>query len=185
MQTKKSVCISNGQENMSCPHCGKVMQTVEYYTARPINQEVRQQNYNTQQIITTYTDVNHHWGNLCLSCAYENEKKKRTFGLILLMGGGVLSFGSMMIGLVLSSIAQSKGGNVGASLMLPMALMCIFLILAVFGIAIFSEVNALQPKRVRSKEQLYALFEKCIKKEVPQSGIVYLSPWLAAQLKKK
>jgi hypothetical protein len=185
MTANKKVCISDGNENVFCPNCGKVMPTVEYFTAKPISQEVRQQNYNTQQIITTYTDIVHHFGNICLSCAYDNEKKKRTIGLILLIGGGILSFGSMLTGLVLSTLAQNNGGDVGAALGLPMALMCVFLILAVFGIAIFLGAESLRPNRIRSKEQLYVLFERCIKKEAPQAGIVYLSPWLAAQLKNK
>ena len=185
MTANKKVCISDGNDNAFCPNCGKVMQNVEYFTAKPINQEVRQQNYNSQQIITTYTNIVHHLGNICLSCAYDNEKKKCTIGLILFIGGGILSFGSMLTGLVLSTLAQNNGGDVGATLGLPMALMCVFLILAVFGIAIFLGSDSLRPNRIRSKEQLYALFERCIKKETQRIGIVYLSPWLAAQLKKK
>ena len=184
MSTKKKVCLSDGNENSLCPNCGKPMKPVDYYTAKVLKQEETSRDLNTRTVVTSYTDVVHHTGNICLSCAHEEQKKNRTAGLVMLIGGSVASMAAMMTGLVRSTIAENNGGDVGAVLGLPMALMCIFLVLAIIGLCVYVGSNAYNPKRRYSPDQLFLIFSKRMYKESLQVGIVYLSPLQVKQMKK-
>jgi hypothetical protein len=181
----KKTCISTGNENVNCPNCGKEYHAVEYYTARPIQQETVRQDLYTNKIITTYTDVNRHFGKICLSCAYENEKSKRIVGLVLLIVGGAGSAIAMVTGLIQSNIAEARGENIGAAMGTSMALMGVLVIVGVIGLSVFVGANALRNLKAWDQEGLNSLFVRYVKKESPQSGIMYLSPGLAAQLKIK
>ena len=185
MVNRKKVCVSNGSENLSCSTCGRVMKTIDYYTAKVLKREETGRDLSTRTIVTSYTDVAHHTGNICLFCAHEEQKKKRTTGLVMLVGGAILSMAAMMTGLVLSAIAEGDGGDVGAVLGLPMALMCIFLVLAIIGLCIYGEANVYNPRRKFSQDQLFLNFSKRMEKENLQVGIVYLSPLQVMQMKKK
>ena len=184
MTHNKKYCFSDGQENASCPNCGRSMKTIDYYTARPLRQEERPRDLNTKTVITTYTDISHRQGNICFFCAHENMKNKRIAGLILLIVSGVASGVSMLAGLVLSTIAQNNGQDVGAALGLPMALMCIFLVLAIIGLCVFLGSNSYNPNRNYNQDQLFLLFTKSAYKEYPLGGLVYLAPWQVKQMRK-
>ncbi len=171
-------------ENSICPNCGLPLQLVDYYTARPLCQEEIGRNYDSRTIQITYTDVNPHVASVCLSCARDNTRGSHSAGLALLIGGGLISMTAMMVGLVRSTLAQQVGGDVGAALGLPMALMCIFIIVAVVGLCIFLGSNSFDPRRKYSPEQLFLLFQKIIQKENPLSGVVILSPAQVKQMKR-
>jgi hypothetical protein len=181
---KKKIWFSDGADGAKCPNCGHAMKAVEYYSARPVQREVVQQ-LSTQQIITTYQDVTRHIGNICLFCAHDNEKGKRTAGLALLVTGAAGSALAMLAGLIRARVAEVNGGNVGAAMTPAMFLMILLLIIGIIGLAIFLEGNAFRNNRVYDQDKLFPLFIKKMYQESNQSGLVYLSPWQAAQLKKK
>lgn len=181
----QKACILNGSEEAVCPNCGRTMQKVEYYTARPIRQSAAQRSWDTKIVTTTYTDVNPHIGNICLVCANENEKSKRIAGLIMMIAGGFGSFAAMLTGLVLSTLAESQGGDVGAALGTPMVLMCGLLVLAVIGLVLFLGSNSYRSVRSNDKDKLFLLFLQYIKSNGMQSsGVVYLNPRQAARMRK-
>ena len=184
MRNVKKTCITDTINNTACPHCGKTMHSVEYYTAKPIQQQVVQRDLNTNTVITIYTDVCRHLGGICLACTYESEKNKRRAGLILFIAASVGGFISMVAALILSTAAQVHGENIGAAMGAPMGLMCVFLILAVIGLCIFVGARAFRSNRLFTPDVLYLLFIKQMRKEYTKIGIVYLSPHLAAQLKR-
>jgi hypothetical protein len=184
MKTPKKACFINGIENSICPNCGRPLQTVDYYTAQPLRQEEVGRNYNSRTVVTTYTNVNPHMAQICLSCAHENARGSRIAGLVLMIGGGMISMISMIAGLVRSTLAQNSGGNVGAALGLPMALMCVFVIVAIVGLCMLVGSNALVPGRKYSQDQLFHMFIKTIQKESPQYGVVFLSPMQVKQMKR-
>lgn len=159
------------------------METVDYYTARPLRKEERPQDWNTKTVITTYTDISHHLGNICFFCAHENMKKNRIAGLVLMIVSGIASGISMLAGLVLSTIAQNNGQDVGAALGLPMALMCVFLVLAIISLCIFLGSNSFNPNRNYNQNQLFQVFTKSAYKEYPLGGFVYLAPWQVKQMR--
>ena len=182
--TPTKCCYPNGHENDLCPNCGQPMPTVDYYTARPLRQEEIQRDINSKTVITTYTDVSPHQGVICLRCVREHNKTKRAAGLLLLLGGGSACSISMLVGLVLSNLAQSSGGDVGASLGLPMALMCIFFLLAIVGLALFRGSTSLDPSRNYTQDQLFPIFFERLRKEYPPIRVVYLSPQQVNQMKR-
>ena len=184
MATRKQACFPNGMVNSICPNCGLPLQPVKYYTARPLRQEEIGRNYDSRTIQITYTDINPHVAYVCLSCLRENAAGSRSAGLALLIGGGLISMTSMMVGLVRSTLVQQAGGDVGAVLGLPMALMCVFLIVAIAGLCLFAGSNAVNPARRYSQEQLFQMFIKIIQKESPQFGIVFLSPAQVKQMQR-
>jgi hypothetical protein len=184
MRTRKQACFPNGIENSVCPNCGRPMQVVDYYTARPLRQEEIRRTYESHTIRITYTDVNPHSGNICLFCARDNSKGSRTTGLMLMAGGGALAMIAMIWGVAAANLTEKAGGDVGAALGLPMALMCIFIIAAIVGLAIFIETNRLNPWRKNSQEQLFVLFQTLIKKEGSLPGAVCLSPGQVNQMQR-
>ena len=184
MRTRRLACFPNGIENSVCPNCGRPMQVVDYYTARPLHQEEIHRTYDSRTIQITYTDVNPHKGNMCLFCARDNAKGSRTAGLLLMAGGGAAAMIAMIWGVVAANLTEKAGGDVGAALGLPMALMCIFIIAAIVGLAIFIETNRLNPWRKNSQEQLFVLFQTLIKKEGSLPGAVCLSPGQVNQMQR-
>ncbi|BBB47424.1 hypothetical protein Pelsub_P0651 [Pelolinea submarina] len=101
--------------------------------------------------------------------------------MILLFGAGAASFIAMVAGLVLSNLAESNGGDIGAALGLPMALMCIFLLVAVAGLVIYMSANEFNPARRYTKEQLYLKFIKCLP---PMIHSIPLASWQVDQMRK-
>ena len=184
MAAKKQTCYPNGIENSICPNCGRPMPKVDYYTARPISQEEIGRSYDSRTIRITYTDVNLHTGNICLFCTRDNANGKRTTGLLLMAGGGAISMIAMIWGVVAANLTERAGGDVGAAMGLPMTLMCVFIIAAIVGLAIFIETNRLNPWRKYSQEQLFILFQTLIKKEGSLPGAVCLSPGQVSQMKR-
>ncbi|REG06247.1 hypothetical protein DFR64_2679 [Pelolinea submarina] len=178
---RKTYCYSDGEENAHCPNCGRPMKSVDYYSARPLYQQEVNRDWNSKTINTTYTDVNPHRGNICLFCAHEDNRGKRVAGMILLFGAGAASFIAMVAGLVLSNLAESNGGDIGAALGLPMALMCIFLLVAVAGLVIYMSANEFNPARRYTKEQLYLKFIKCLP---PMIHSIPLASWQVDQMRK-
>ena len=83
-----------------------------------------------------------------------------------------------------ANLAEAAGREVGTAMGLPMALMCIFIIAAIFGLGIFLETNRLNPWRKYEQEQLFVLFQKLIKKEGSLPGAVCLSPRQVKQMKR-
>jgi hypothetical protein len=160
------------------------MPKVDYYTARPVQQEEVDRTYDSRTIRITYTDVNPHTGNICLFCARENARGKRTAGLLVMVGGGAAAMIAMMWGVVAANLTERAGGDVGAAMGLPMALMCLFIVAAIVGLAIFMETNRLNPWRKYDQEQLFILFQKLIQKEGSLPGAVCLSPRQVKQMKR-
>jgi hypothetical protein len=184
MAAKKQSCYPNGVEDSICPACGRPMPKVDYYTARPLQHEEVGRTYDSRTIRITYTDVNLHTGNICLFCARDNARGRRTAGLLVMAGGGALAMIAMIWGVVAANLTERTGGDVGAAMGLPMALMCIFIIAAIVGLAIFMETNRLNPWRKYSQEQLFGLFQTLIKKEGSLPGAVCLSPGQVTQMKR-
>ena len=184
MAAKKQTCYPNGIENSICPNCGRPMPKIDYYTARPLRREESARSHDSRTILTTYTDVNPHMGNMCLFCARDNARGRRTAGLLLMAGGGTVAMLAMIWGVVAANLTERAGGDVGAAMGLPMALMCIFIIAAIVGLAIFIETNRLNPWRKYSQEQLFILFQTLIKKEGSLPGAVCLSPGQVSQMKR-
>jgi hypothetical protein len=184
MTTKIKFCFLNTIGDTACPNCGHPLQTVDYYTARPVKQEEVRRDYNSRTIAITYTDVNPHSAAVCLHCARAAARSRRTAGLALLIGGGATSTISMFTGLVRSTLAQNAGENVGAALGLPMTLMCVFLIVAIVGLSIYLGSRCLDPDRKYTQDQLYSYFIKDIEKESQQVGVVYLTPAQVKQMKR-
>ncbi len=118
---------------------------MDYYSARPLSSQTTSKDWNTNIVTTTFSDVNPHQGVICLHCAYKNDKGKRVAGLGLLFGGGAACSISTLTGLVLANLAEDSGGDVGASLGLPMALMCVFFLLAIGGLVVLKGGNSLAP----------------------------------------
>jgi hypothetical protein len=160
------------------------MQTVDYYSARPLNSQTASKDWNTNIVTTTYTDVNPHQGVICLYCAHKNGKGKRIAGLLLLFGGSAACSISTLAGLVLANLAEDSGGDVGAAMGLPMALMCIFLILAVIGLVILRGANNIIPGRIYNQDKLFPIFMERLSKEYPPVRVVYLSPEQVRQMKR-
>lgn len=185
MINDRKSCLSDILGTTNCPRCGSPLKTVEYFTARPVSQAVTSQTLNSQTVTTTYTDIVHHNGGICLTCVHKVHKAKRMLGLALLIGGGLSSMVAMMTGLVLSAIAERDGKDVGAAIGTPMALMVILLLIALAGLLVFAHGNEYNSKKFQIPERLFLLFTKRMKKESPAVGIVYLTPALAAQLEKK
>jgi len=180
----KNSCYPNGQTNDPCPSCGQPMQAVDYYSARPLSSQTTSKDWNTNIVTTTFSDVNPHRGVMCLHCAHKNDKGKRAAGLALLFGGGAACSISTLAGLVLANLAEDSGGDVGAAMGLPMALMCVFFILAIVGLAVLKGGSSLVPGRTYTQEQLFPIFMQRLSKEYPPVRMVYLSPGQAQQMKR-
>lgn len=176
------VCVTDVFGNAQCPHCSEPLQKAEYYTAKPISQQATQKDWNSKTITTTYIDVSRHVGGICLACADKSNKPKRTVGMALLLVGGLGGFVSMMVALVLSTIAERRGGDIGAAMGMPMALMCVFIIVAVVGLGIYLGARVYRPDRAHSRDALYGLLISRMFKEGCHPGRVYLSPAQAAKL---
>jgi len=185
MKNTQKACLSDIPGTTNCTHCGSPLKTVEYFSARPVSQAITNQTLDSKTITTTYTDIVHHNGGICLHCVHKESKPERIIGLVLLIGGGISSGVAMMTGLVLSAIAERDGKDVGAAIGTPMALMVILLLVALVGLIIYAHGNEYNPKKFLIPERLFLLFTKRIKKESPTIGVVYLTPALAAQLQKK
>ncbi len=80
-------------------------------------------------------------------------------------GGGAAAMTAMIWGVVAANLAERAGGDVGAAMGLPMALMCIFIIAAIVGLVIFVETSRMNPWRKYNQEQLFGLFQTLIKKK--------------------
>ncbi len=160
------------------------MRSVDYYSARPVGSQTASKDWNTNVVTTTYTDVNPHRGVICLHCAHKRYKGKRVAGLILLLGGGAACSISTLVGLVLANLAEDSGGDVGAAMGLPMALMCVFLLLAIVGLVLLKGGNTLVPNRQYTNEQLFPIFMEIFSKEYPPVRHVYLSPAQVERMKR-
>ena len=180
----KNCCYPNGHANDPCPICGQPMPAVDYYSARPINSQTTSKDWNTNVVTTTFTDVNPHQGVICLHCAQTKSRGKRIAGLVLLLGGGAVCSISMLVGVVLANLAEDSGGDVGAAMGLPMALMCVFLILAVIGLVLLRGANNIIPGRTYSQDKLFPIFMQRLSKEYPPVRVVYLSPDQVRQMKR-
>lgn len=185
MKEDQKACLTDILETTSCPLCGGSLKSIEYFSARPVSQSITNQTPDSKTITTAFTDIVHHNGGLCLPCAHKAGKTQRVIGLILLNGGGISSVIAMITGLVLSSIAERDGKDVGAAIGTPMALMIVLLLVALAGLIIYALGNEYSPKKNQIPERLFLLFTKRLKKEQPLAGRVYLPPALAAQLEKK
>ena len=180
----QNCCYPNGHANDPCPNCGQLMQAVDYYSARPLNSQTTSKDWNTNVVTTTFTDVNPHQGVICLHCAHTKSRGMRIAGLLLLLGGGAACSISMVAGVVLANLAEDSGGDVGAVMRLPMALMCVFLILAVIGLVLVRGANNIVPGRTYSQDKLFPIFMERLSKEYPPVRVVYLSPWQVQQMKR-
>lgn len=185
MKDDRKACLTDIPETTTCPHCGGPLKAVNYFSARPVSQSVTNQTLDSKTITTTFTDIVHHNGGICLPCVHKESKAQRVIGLILMIGGGISSGIAMMTGLVLSAIAERDGKDVGAVIGAPMTLMVILLLVALAGLIVYALGNEYSPKKYPIPERLFLLFTKRLKKERPTVGLVYLTPALAAQLEKK
>jgi hypothetical protein len=68
---------------------------------------------------------------------------------------------------------------------LPMALMCVFLIVAVIGLVVLRGANNIVPGRSYSQDKLFPIFLERLSKEYPPVHVVYLSPWQVKQMKRQ
>lgn len=186
MKNVQKACLSDIAGNMNCSHCGSTMSTVEYFTAHPASQVITNQTLDSKTVTTTFDDVGQHIGSICVTCVHRERAIERIIGLVLLIGGGILSGVAMMTGLVLYTIAERDGKGVGAVIGTPMMLLTVVLLLeAIAGLCIFLDGNAYNPKKFIIPERLFLLYTKRLKKENPTDRVVYLTPALAAQFEKK
>ena len=70
---------------------------------------------------------------------------------------------AMISGVVLSSIAERDGKDVGAAIGTPMALMIVLLLVALAGLIIYALGNEYSPKKNQIPERLFLLFTKRLK----------------------
>lgn len=184
MAKTTAVCVPDTMEGALCPHCGGRLRTVEYYTAKPVRQQTLQRDFNTQTVVTTYTNVQRRIGGICFTCADKRQRMNRIAGLVVLIAGGLGGIAAMVTGLIRSNIAAAQGGNIGAAMNGPMALMILCLLLAVVGLSVFVGSRAFHPGRALSSGALFLLFLKRMLKEGHHPGLVCLMPEQAAKLEK-
>lgn len=115
----------SGTPKNSCPKCGTEMAVVEYYSAIPGDPSVTGQRteWNGTEkktataIPTQYTDLQRHFGTICLYCA-----EKRAFTLLVL-GRSMLVLGLLVIVAALLAI-----GTIGGAIVFVLALAGILIV---------------------------------------------------------
>lgn len=114
----KVYCSVSGETD-HCPKCGAALTGTDYYTAvrgatSVVGKDVSYQGASrvTKTMTSTeYTNIERHWGDICLDCCRKTERRAFRIGLCLLIFGAINGLGAVIVALASDGLQELIGAQ--------------------------------------------------------------------------